>query len=1209
MTKRPALFFFLVLLFSQSVFSEDFGSVARQAAVYAEQYENNQINYLQLQVYLNFLREKIYQEFFETNETSETTQPDPSDALIFSLFEEAKNAYDEGDFEKLNLVFDKLEIEFSQRGEQGALALLNGMKEALRQGDARKLEELVGKLEDIFKEGKRRDEFVGWSREKAESFFGEPTLFQDRVWVENLKRDVKIEEPVPAWEKTVFDGQKIKLVFSAWPHLTEYSDEIVAYYWVNLETKFKKNISTPDPSEVISQAKEKIQSFSQTGAGGQELGEFLVYNERLFNDLLRENNAQCNETMLGFFENTTGNSSKIKWSGTFFESDNLTIILNVHEVVDEQWHGFNSWFEINSPQWEGGTPQHDFDYENAHAMGIAQNTAELKSFLDSMKREAQNNNMAFIQEKNNLIGDHLNVLTEKANKEQDFSTTELQSLLESLFTEYTTDFQKEQVKATDYVAELLKVSEERTNSYCRDENKWCGESFSCFNAACVSAKGGNEVCNNSVDDDSDNVIDCNDPDCIEFLECGRVCEPVCNTDGGCWQCHSENCRSECDACGECNENNPDNPRACDSVCQSCGSCAQANCSNVCDSCWSCENTYFGDGCYDECKSCNECNSSGNTDCSSSCTSCNNCQFEAGDFSCESGKTYSREAGYCVCEIQQCPEGQFFDQGDCSCRAEEQRTCDLQCGEGQVLNQDACVCETVPQECNLQCNEGEILNQDACVCEPVQEECNLQCGEGEILNTETCQCEAGEGGLSGPLGRQEGVALFSPVSLSLPSGFATLVEQNSSEASAPSFLCENITCSANQFCNTQNGFCDCQQGFWDCDGDWVNGCESSSSCKPCASDSDCAAPRCSQDGFSIDTFKCEQGESWEETTMQFEFRGVCEQKTSGEIESNVWFGGWGGKFDELERFKQMAYQKFESDWCREELEQEIQERLELQNSFNQEFLDWFFSEFVTKNPSEFSFQGESLRFVYEAFQRNSEDTARHLRCLHRNDWPAEFTPVNISTESPIGKIRFWEELKQTNFWGESQQIMSPYMEAWFFPTKDEFKTILAQEASKEGPKGPSPVEVEQMRQDPRVSGTIQRISDSFGGDARVLFLVSDNGEAVFRMLLQVNPQIMVRMDFPQEQPQDVDATVSMSYDFFYETMSTIMKDLEGSQISRPFWEENDFRPPEVDDAFIIIGLFTKIILGIPFGQVQIEPLSAVPSIILTLGDMVGLMQLK
>ena len=188
-------------------------------------------------------------------------------------------------------------------------------------------------------------------------------------------------------------------------------------------------------------------------------------------------------------------------------------------------------------------------------------------------------------------------------------------------------------------------------------------------------------------------------------------------------------------------------------------------------------------------------------------------------------------------------------------------------------------------------------------------------------------------------------------------------------------------------------------------------------------------------------------------------------------------------------------------------------------------------------------------------------------------------------------------------------MSPYMEMWFFPTKEEFRQILSSEISKEGPKGPNAIEIAQMRQDPKVMETIKRISDNFGGDAGILFEVKESNETVFRMFLQVNNDVLVKMTFPQTTPSNVDATVSMSYDFFYATMSTLVKDLEGSEIIRPYWEEQDFRPPEIDDAFIIIGLFTRIILAIPFGGIQIEPISAVPSIIFTLTDMIGLIQLK
>lgn len=1161
-----ALFLLLLLPGASSL---EFGDILGEAKEYARQYDYGEINYLQFRVYVNSLREKIYGEFFGSDFGQ--GQAPEQDIALFGLFKEAENAYISKDSKKLEAVMDKIEGEFEKKGEKEAIKILNALRQAIKKGDQKRAQELGKKLEELFREGERQKEFQGWSREKVEELFGPATEFQDRVWVENLKRDVRVKEPVAVWRKMVFEGKKITLTFNAWPNLAEYKDRIVAYYWVDFETRFNKGLEVPDTNKLLEEIKQRLSLYYDTGEGGGELAELIVKSERAMNDVLWQNRNSCNETMLEFFEKAKGNSQKIQWKGTFFEGEQGEVLWFLDEMTDDKWHGFHTWFEAmfsQQPKFESEFGQ--FDKQKAFGEKVERNIGDFESQLLSIKQDLGSGNIARLKQKEFLLNEYLSILTEKANREDDpYSVPELSSMLEELFNKHAKGFVKEQIKTTDYRISLLNVSRQRVDAYCRGESKWCGEGFSCFNSDCVSAKGGNEVCDNGIDDDSDNVADCEDPDCAEFLSCGRICEPACNLEDGCWKCQSENCKQQCDACGECNKANPNNNEACSSTCNECSKCTNAYCTDRCDECWRCENKNYGEGCYDECKACNACNLKEGQDCGQECVSCNNCRFNAGKITCPAESPYSTETGWCL-EQPQAPQ-----------TPEEQ--------------------PQTPQE-GSQAPEGEQPQAP----EPEQQ-CTVQCPEGQQLNPEKCVCFEVEKPSDGNQAQLSSPSL--PIFPSIGTGFAVLVRNASEEQQEPQ-SCEKITCSVNQSCNPENGYCECQKGFWDCDGDWQNGCESSVQCTPCETDEDCAKPRCSQDRFSVDAFKCVRGEPWEETIAGFEFGGSCEKRTNGEEHGNVWFGGWGERIGELDRLKNQVHAQFQADWCEQDLASKIKERIELQKSFNDEFLDWFFDEFVSQNPGEYKLQEESIFLIYEAFQRNSEETARSLNCLNRGGWPEEFKPISVSMQSPNGKIKFWEETKQTNFLGKSQQILSPYMELWVFPSKEQFKKIISMEFEKEGPKGPSAVEVAQMRQNEKAMQVINRISDAFGGEARILIAIKDKKETVIQMLFTVNKESLVQMT-PLEKGKKAkpNATIFLGYDFFYDTVSTVAKDVEGSRKIKPHWEENEFEPPRIDDALMAITLFSRVIYAIPTGQVRVEPITAVPTVIMTLTDMMGLMQMK
>ena len=55
--------------------------------------------------------------------------------------------------------------------------------------------------------------------EQLKSVLGEPTEETKWVWSEGEEKEKKIDNPVPAWRKIVFDGRKIQIRLNAWPSI------------------------------------------------------------------------------------------------------------------------------------------------------------------------------------------------------------------------------------------------------------------------------------------------------------------------------------------------------------------------------------------------------------------------------------------------------------------------------------------------------------------------------------------------------------------------------------------------------------------------------------------------------------------------------------------------------------------------------------------------------------------------------------------------------------------------------------------------------------------------------------------------------------------------------------------------------------------------------------------------------------------------------
>jgi len=1140
-------------------------------------------------------------------------------------------------------------------------------------------EQIYDSLNKRVEEKLEEEEFIkvrGWSEQEVRTALGEPSGMEKWVWVENQRKTMLLKNPMPRWEKVVFSGGKIKITLNAWPHVAIYGKEMYKFYWVDFELRFKRKEEAIDIEAIISDLKASI-------SNKQELVKKSVQFERTLGRYLEERKEECDSVLSGLLGTALGQEERIEWRGLLLESEQALAELVGEEFIDEHWHGFNLRIEGEFRSKEKTETVQEIAGETDREKLFVQDAKALEQMLEQAVIAAKNSSSVNDLTNANFRMEVLsNVLSEKANREDDsYTVEEFYSFLEGLFNNYTTSFKRENIKETKYGLRLLEEKETRTEKHCQHEEKWCDSGFVCKNSnECINALGGNENCNNKIDDDGDGIIDCEDPDCIEFKDCHRACEPKCKE--SCWPCNEQYCKQECNACGKCNEANPDNPRDCETQCSACGNCTQQYCVENCNVCWECENEIYGDGCYSKCKDCDKCwkENRGNEVCNPLCVECSGCRFDAGSFKCFQNQQFNRQTGNCECisgynscdnvwengceTVGNCGGEQMPEPapvcGDGSCNASENsENCQQDCAAAPVIPTEECgngtcgqgeTCDNCWQDCgkcqavcgNANCEGDETstcpsdcgcsssrlnacTDSETCVsaggvwcdnaCNPAGFVCAV-CGNGSCEERETCKnCQQD----CGECESAQAQSIEKKPIFNLITGWTILEsiefeeeEPGGREKANPEESCVNFTCPPNQYCNAENGWCECTKGWFDCDGDWLNGCESQKQCKQCNADSDCALTRCSEDRQRIDMFKCKAGGSWEEEKRIVELGGRCGTKSSGEKVWGIWIDARGEGFEDFHLLKEQLHKSLGDDeWCKSELEFAIKERQELESSLNQEFVGWFFEKFVKQNPREFEFQEEMIWAVFESFQRNAEQTARALSCLDRTDWPSGVKPVKISFNSPNGKIEFWEEFKTTSFFEkENQTVLTPYMKLWIFPNREKFKKLFKEktmEQIEEGKFGPAPNEKEKMRQNKQVMDTINRISNFYGGEAKIVLQINDDGQVVLNQLLTINPDELVNMNIVEEKPADTDATIRINYDFFYDLMSTLIKEAKGADIIRPYWEEKELGPegPKIDDAVIMIRIFTSIIAGIFTGQVSVDPIFEAPRVIMTLGDLMSL----
>lgn len=402
------------------------------------------------------------------------------------------------------------------------------------------------------------------------------------------------------------------------------------------------------------------------------------------------------------------------------------------------------------------------------------------------------------------------------------------------------------------------------------------------------------------------------------------------------------------------------------------------------------------------------------------------------------------------------------------------------------------------------------------------------------------------------------------------------------------------CKENEYCDEERGHCMCNEGFYNCDGYWETGCESEKRCEGCEDDSDCMQDVCAPwDMKHVINFGCVQGSTWEEETGAIFLGGGCNFLPTGIVESYMGFHAWGESLEQVQWYQE-ATEQLERHWCEYQLEHLLKQRIELQESYNQEFLAWFFEEYVNSKPDEWDKYSGGIYDVYWKFVDNSRETNRHLRCLNLNKFPSEYEMINeIEYESELGYIKFWEEKDVL----DGVEIFSPYMQIWAFPPKEfikeDFRTSM-EEGIMPGPPenkelGPSLLEIKEAKEDEKFMEKIRDISDNFGGSADFLITINDNDEILYKAMLTINPDIIFKFQVKDIENSEPDVTINVDFEFLYETIGMIEKQVE---LERPPWDQRSRFKEKVEGAIDQGKIITKITVAIATGKIEVKPLSAI-----------------
>ena len=399
-------------------------------------------------------------------------------------------------------------------------------------------------------------------QEKIREILGEPSEETKWVWVEGEDQDKKLDYSVPVWKKIIFDGRKIQISLDAFPSIfskkqieeqsdggngenkeTENSGSSIKegdlIYRLNFWIQFKKSEEQMDIAGKIDEIKSLAETFNSnpSRANAEALAMESVNAEKKFESYFRQSSEKCEDLMASIFgsESKMPSQSMIVQEISFYEGERFEVIARL-EMCDEcesNWINLDMWVEMRGPMPKmdesgGMIPREEFKNKDDEFY-----KSEIVNLLYLYKKAADEKNW----KEANSIKQKLWMINEAWNQKANDVWKELDEKYKDKFQLMSQQEQEEFNRNYGWIKqdqerrkeerELRKKNyEERKQFYLNlfsgyDKKEYSFDQIE-FKKRLIELfmEKGEEICDNNLDDNKNEKIDCDDDLCSGKI-CGR----------------------------------------------------------------------------------------------------------------------------------------------------------------------------------------------------------------------------------------------------------------------------------------------------------------------------------------------------------------------------------------------------------------------------------------------------------------------------------------------------------------------------------------------------------------------------------------------------------------------------------------------------------------------------------------------------------------
>jgi len=405
-------------------------------------------------------------------------------------------------------------------------------------------------------------------QEQIKAVLGEPTKETRWVWVDGLGYETRLDTRVPVWEKIIFDGKKIQIRINAWPSIfvkkefeeeekfkeqfeekkefekIEFTEEDIIYR-LHFRIEFKRPEEQLDIQGKIDEIQILAETFNSDPSieNADVLAEESVNAEMIFERYFKGNQGKCEDIMKAVFgsENQRKTQKILVQEIDFYEGENFEVIIRLEmcEECEHNWINFDLWldtrgrFKIKELEEKPGDISPDI-FMDLDFNGFKVLTEELlnkyiqavenKNFdeLSSIKAEIWALNNAWNKKANDVWEEAYGKKGEDMTEEERIAAKKLHQELEQEDPYY---WIKREQQAKQKVRELrTRNYEERKQFYLDlfsdyEKKEYYFEEIK-FEKRLVEEfkEFGEEICNNNLDDNENEKVDCDDEQCG-----GKIC--------------------------------------------------------------------------------------------------------------------------------------------------------------------------------------------------------------------------------------------------------------------------------------------------------------------------------------------------------------------------------------------------------------------------------------------------------------------------------------------------------------------------------------------------------------------------------------------------------------------------------------------------------------------------------------------------------------